>query len=417
MIGRAVILSLCLGAFAASPVTAADSPEDVHEVANGLRDLLQAASRTGLVDLKGQSAQDEPAEDAPTLEIPVADCLAIAPLFDGGQDRFATGEFTELTRDWPETAALAGTLDVLLDPAYDGTPLPVDLRRSGECGSSFLPWQVLADPSRPLDAKTEASLTTALSHMKPSLRRMVGVQIAIRAGLENNIRLSRRVADTLTDAGLHGRAHHQRDMDHVLLDALLKMTRDPVGARARLSWIAERDGPEQFHAIDLLRNLDANGAARHELERLSDSADEAQRESAQIRLIATAIEDADIELVAEMVAATDMLGNDAASLASLNARLDQAVSDGDALKAVQALDVIERLRAKGVEFDAALLSKAARRLKALSHNPDEADASASYSSELSVRNRPKTVSAAALDDYLGSLSSDLATFEEVLNRG
>ena len=423
MIRPVLITSLCLSVFALGPSAFGASETDkLNQKADGLRNLLEVAGRKGLVDLKGEGTKEGPADAAtdaepkPLAPAPKADCMALAPLFDGGQDGFATGMFTELTQDWPETTDLARSLATLVDPGYDGRLLPVDLRRAGDCGPSFLPWQALASPGEALDAQTEATLTEALSKMEPDLKRLIGVQIAIRAGMAGNVRLSRRIADTLTDEGLHNRAHHDRDMEHVLLDAILKMQRDPVGARARLSWIAERDGPEQFHAIDLLRKLDATPQARNELTRLSDSPDEEQRVSAHTRLIATAIEDSDIGLVAEMVTTTDLLNEDVESLARLTARLEQALSADEPLKAVQALDVIERLEAKGVEFGPALLSKASQRLNSLTAAPTQT-VSKEFASPLAESAVPDALSGNDLDRYLGDLENDMTAFEEVLSRG
>lgn len=423
MIRPILISSICLSVFALGPSAfGGDKPEDLQGQADGLRNLLEVAGRKGLVQLSGSDIESEDASAEPEAEeaiadtVPIADCMALAPLFDGGQDGFATGMFTELTQDWPETTDLARSLATLVDPSYRGESLAIDLRRAGDCGPSFLPWQALANPAETLDAQTEAELTQALSDMDPALKRLIGVQIAIRAGMAGNLRLTRRIADSLTDEGLHNQPHHDRDLEHVLLDALLKMQRDPVGARARLSWIAERDGPEQFYAIDLLRALDASPEARSELTRLSDSPDEEQRQSAHTRLIATAIEDSDIELVAEMVTTTDLLNDDVESLARLTARLEQAIAADDPLRAIQALDVIERLEAKGVEFGPALLSRAASRLASLSETPTQ-KTSNDFASALPVRAVPDALSGPELDTYLGDLSGDITAFQEVLSHG
>jgi hypothetical protein len=219
--------------------------------------------------------------------------MTLSPLFDGGQGSFATGHFVELATDRPETMPLARTLSDLVDPGYDGRPVEIDLTSASDCGPSFLPWQVLASPETVLDAQTEGALTRSLAKMDDNLQRIIDLRIATRAGLSGNTRLMRRVSDTLIDAGLHGQKYHNRDPEHVLLDALLRLEREPVSARYRLSWLAERDGPEQLIAIDLMRKASAAPAAQTALNRLSDSPDPSTRLGAQHRLLSNAIEDAD----------------------------------------------------------------------------------------------------------------------------
>jgi len=392
--------------------------EDIDAQANNLRNLFQAAGRSGLVSFKGDEAQGgvtPPVIEAPR-DRPVADCMTLAPLFDGGQGGFATGLFTELRTDWPENAVLAETLSALIDPGYDGRALPLDLSSASDCGPSFLPWQALADPGHNLGAKDEGTLTAALAQMEPALRRQLGVQIATRAGLSGNMRLTRRISDTLVDAGLHGKAHHDRDPEHILLDSILRMSRDPIGARARLSWIAERDGPEQLTAIDLMRQIDAAPAAHSELRRLADSPDDEVRLSAEQRLLANAIEDFDIELVSELVTTTNNLAGDAESRARLAVRLEEAVDAEDPLKAIQALDVIDRLEDKGVEFTPELKAKAQARLQQLATNSQSVTAT-DFTSSLPTTAAPTQLSGPDLIDYLGTLDTDMDAYQEVLSRG
>lgn len=433
------VLALGLSAFSvgafANPASPIEDPNEVRKVAlketptavsldvesqaNNLRNLFEAAGRNGLVDLKDREPSEASKASATAkarAAKPVADCMTLAPLFDGGQGAFGTGLFTELRVDWPENAVLAGTLAELIDPGYDGRVLPLDLSRASDCGPSFLPWQALADPGHVLGAKDEATLTGVLANMNPNLRRQLGVQIAIRAGLLDNLRLTRRISDTLIDAGLHGEPHHDRDPEHILLDALLKMSRDPVGARSRLSWIAERDGPEQMVAIDLMRQIDAAPAARSELQRLSESPDQHVRLNAEQRLLATAIDDADIEYVAELVTGTNNLANDAPARARLAVRLDEAIDAYDPLKVIQALNLIDRLESMGVEFSPGLKAKAKARMQSMMSETLSVDA-ADFTSSL-----PKTIaldhlSGPELVDYLGTLNSDMDAYREVLSRG
>lgn len=396
-----------------------DVSQDVESQANNLRNLFEAAGRNGLVDFKNRKPTAEEKSDAiakTQAAQPVADCMTLAPLFDGGQGAFGTGLFTELRIDWPENAVLAGTLADLIDPGYDGRALPLDLSRASECGPSFLPWQALADPSHVLGAKDEATLTGVLAKMDPNLRRQLGVQIALRAGLSGNLRLTRRISDTLIDAGLHGESHHDWDPEHILLDAILKMSRDPVGARSRLSWIAERDGPEQMVAIDLMRQIDAAPAARSELQRLSESPDQHVRLNAEQRLLATAIEDADIEYVAELVTSTNNLANDGPARARLAVRLDEAIDADDPLKVIQALNLIDRLETKGVEFSPALKAKADVRLQSMMSETVSVDA-ADFTSSLPTTIALDHLSGPELVDYLGTLNSDMDAYREVLSRG
>lgn len=432
------VLALGLSAFPigtfANPSSATDDPEKIHEVAlketptavsqdvesqvNNLRNLFEAAGRNGLVDLKNRelSEAEKVAAGKPSATKSVSDCMTLAPLFDGGQGDFATGMFTELRIDWPENALLAGTLADLIDPGYNGQELPVDLSSAGDCGPSFLPWQALADPGRVLGAKDETILTSALAGMDANLRRQLGVQIATRAGLAGNLRLTRRISDTLIDAGLHGQPRHDRDPEHILMDAILKMSRDPIGARSRLSWIAERDGPEQMVALDLMRKIDAAPAARSELQRLSESPDQYVRLNAEQRLLSAAIDDADIEYVAELVTRTNNLANDENSRKRLAVRLDEAIEADDPLKAIQALDVIDRLEAKGLEFSPALKAKADARLQALTSDTLSAD-SADFKSSLQKTAAPDTLNGPELTDYLGTVNTDMDTYREVLSRG
>lgn len=392
--------------------------QDVESQVNNLKNLFEAAGRNGLVDLKNRelSEAEKVAAGKHSATKSVSDCMTLAPLFDGGQGGFATGMFTELRIDWPENALLAETLADLIDPGYDGRALRVDLTRAGDCGPSFLPWQALADPARVLGAQDETILTNALAGMEVNLRRQLGVQIATRAGLAGNLRLTRRISDTLIDAGLHGQARHDRDPEHILMDAILKMSRDPIGARSRLSWIAERDGPEQMVALDLMRKIDAAPAARSELQRLSESPDQHVRLNAEQRLLSAAIDDADIEYVAELVTGTNTLANDAHARERLAIRLDEAIEADDPLKAVQALDVINRLEAKGLEFSPALKAKADARLQALTVGAASADA-ADFKSTLQKTFAPNTLNGPELTDYLGAVNKDMDTYREVLSRG
>lgn len=407
---------------AVQKVALKDAPDsvsqDVKSQANNLRNMFEEAGRSGLVDLKFRELTD--AEKAAAAKLkpkkPVANCMTLSPLFDGGQGDFATGMFTELRIDWPENAVLAGTLADLIDPGYDGRKLPLDLSQASECGPSFIPWQALADPATVLGAKDETILTGALAKIDPNLRRQLGVQIAIRAGLAGNMRLTRRISDTLIDAELHGQPRHDRDPEHILLEAIMKMTSDPVGARSRLSWIAERDGPEQMAALDLMRKIDAAPAARSELQRLSESPDKDVRLSAEQRLLSAAIDDADIEYVAELVTLTNNLADDSDARARLAVRLEEAIDATDPLKAIQALDVIGRLDAKGVAFSPALKAKADARLMALTSGLVSAGAS-EFTSSLPKTKALDHLSGPELTDYLGTLNDDLSAYREVLSRG
>lgn len=407
---------------AVQKVALKDAPDsvsqDVKSQANNLRNMFEEAGRSGLVDLKFRDLTDADKAVAAKLKPkkPVADCMTLSPLFDGGQGDFATGMFTELRIDWPENAVLAGTLADLIDPGYDGRKLPLDLSQASECGPSFLPWQALADPATVLDAKDETILTGALAKIDPNLRRQLGVQIAIRAGLAGNLRLTRRISDTLIDAELHGQSRHDRDPEHILLEAIMIMSSDPVGARSRLSWIAERDGPEQMAALDLMRKIDAAPAARSELQRLSESPDKDVRLSAEQRLLSAAIDDADIEYVAELVTLTNNLADDSDARARLAVRLEEAIDATDPLKAIQALDVIGRLDAKGVAFSPALKAKADARLTALTSGLVSAD-STEFTSSLPKTKALDHLSGPELTDYLGTLNDDLSAYREVLSRG
>jgi hypothetical protein len=393
---------------------------EVKGQADNLRTLFQAAERNGLVAFRNRATTA--GEEGQDVTLPEADCLALSPLFDGGQGNFAKGLFTELATDWPETAALAQTLSDLVDPGYDGHPLPVDLRSAGECGPSFLPWQALADPGQRLSATDEAVLTSALSKMDENLMRLLGVRIATRAALSDNMRLTRRISDMMIDAGVHGAHHHDRNPEHVLLDAILNLSRNPVAARARLSWLAERDGPEQLIAIDFLREMDAAGLAdaaaiaQSELKRLSDSPDEVLRQGAQQRLLANAIEDSDIDLVAAMVTYNNNLTDDETSRQRLVARLEEAIGDDDPLIAIQALDVIGRMKAKGVVFTKELTRKADLRVAELTHDQAAAATEASKP-DLPTGTTLGSLNAAELSNYLDELTDDLSAYEEVLNRG
>lgn len=394
--------------------------QDVESQANNLRNLFEAAGRNGLVDLKNppqtKAEMEAVAKAKAEAARPVSDCMSMAPLFDGGQGGFATGMFTELRVDWPENAALAGTLADLIDPGYDGRALPMDLTRAGDCGPSFLPWQALADPGRVLGAKDESVLTGALADMDENLRRQLGMQIAIRAGLADNLRLSRRISDTLIDAQLHGEPRHDRDPEHILLDAILKMSKDPIGARARLSWIAERDGPEQMVALDLMRTIDAAPAARSELQRLSESPDTYVRLNAEQRLLSAAIDDADIGYVAELVTKANNLADDDDARARLAVRLEEAIEANDPIKAVQAMNLIDRLLAKGVEFSPELKVKADARLAAMTTDALSVEATG-FTSSLPEAIAPGPLNGPDLTDYLGTLNSDMDTYREVLSRG
>ncbi|MEM7728171.1 MAG: hypothetical protein AAF311_02735 [Pseudomonadota bacterium] len=412
--------------------------------ADKFRTLFEAAGRTGLVDLRGGGDADGGAEkdkdapdsgDRPAKNPPdtvVADCDVLLPLAGGGQDGFADGLFTEMATDEATDdasgAALAGrlarTLADLADPAYDGRPLELDLSAAAECGPSFLPWQVLAAPGRDIGAGGETTLTGELSKMSDGLRRLLGLRIATRAALSGNMRLARRVSDTLIDSGLHGHPVHDRDPEHVLLDALLHRASDPVSVRARLSWLAERDGPEQMIAIDLLRTLDAAPVAQSELRRLSTSPEAGVRIEAQQRLLAHAVEDADIALVAEMVTANNNLADDPDSRARLAARLEATLDAGDPQAAIRALDVIDRMRAKGMQFTDALDAKATARLAAFATPlaPDAApDATPNFRDGPSAQSDAPVVPAALngpeADDYLDALGADIARYREVLANG
>ncbi|MGB3454935.1 MAG: hypothetical protein WBA35_01120, partial [Litorimonas sp.] len=241
----------------------------------------------------------------------------------------------------------------------------------------------------------------------------------------------------------HGTDRLRRDPENILLDAILIMASDAVGARARLSWLAERDGPEQLVAIDLLRRGDSPLVARSELRRLSDdSPDDATRLSAQERLLAHAVEDADLALVAEMITTNNNLANDEASRARLVERLTLAVSDPDPETAVRAMDIIHRMEAKGVVFTDALDADVQARTAALASGvrmdvrmaadtttdpaADPATGKASSGMEEPAPNRPApdrpdpdlpAMTGSDVQTYLDTLSDDMTRFEEVLRRG
>lgn len=423
--GAALVPAIAVASDEAPTVDPSPAPIS-NSQADDLRDLFEVAGRTGLIDLKntdltGENTPSNSTQNQADKPVMAAldqapNCLIIAPLFDGGQGGFAKGLFTELATDWPETAALASTLADLMDPQYDGRALPVNLSRAGECGPSFLAWELLANPGREVSASEASTLTTALNKMDPVLKRQLGVQVAIRAGLAGNRRLTRRIADTLTDSGLHGTDHNRRDPEHVLLDAILILPTDPVGARARLSWLAERDGPEQLIAIDLMRRIEAAPAARTELKRLAESPDVEVRLGAEERLLATAIEDADIQLVAEMVTTTNNLAHDDVSRGRLAERLAEAIETGDALSAVQAMAVVDRLEAKGVVFDPDLETKSIARVKMMVSDVTP-QAPVAPAADMPTITAPKTLNGPDLTDYLGTLETDIETFREVLSRG
>ena len=394
------------------------TPDEVRGQADRIRSLFEAAGRNGLVSLKdreGSSGQVGSPGTTTSAE-DVADCMTLSPLFDGGQGSFATGHFVELATDRPETAALARTLSDLIDPGYDGRPVEVDLTQASDCGPSFLPWQVLSTPETVLDARTEAALTGSIAKLDENLQRLIGLRIATRAGLSGNTRLMRRVVDTLIDSDLHGQAHHDRDPEHVLLDAMLMASSNPVSARARLSWLAERDGPEQLIAIDLLREIDAAPVAQSELKRLSVSPDPYISHEAQHRLLAHAVEDADIAQLAQMVTVSNNLTDDEQSRARLSQRLSEMVDGDDVLKAIQALDVIDRMSSNGMQFPEALNEKLKARIAQLSSEM-MAEAPTPQTVSLPEASSPQTLNGQGLSDYLGDLSEEMTTYQEVLNRG
>ena len=416
------VFALGLLAFS-SPAFAEDvqetaTPEDIRGQADRIRSLFQAAGRNGLVSFREQQEQngEMPLQEVDAGLEEVADCMTLSPLFDGGQGSFATGHFVELATDRPETRALAQTLSDLIDPGYDGRPVAVDLTSAYDCGPSFLPWQVLASPEVVLDAQTEGELTNALASFDPNLMRLMGLRIATRAGLSGNTRLMRRVSDTLIDAGLHGQPHYDRDPEHVLLDALLRLRREPVSARARLSWLAERDGPEQLVAIDLLRRANAAPVAQSELRRLSDSPDDMTRLGAQHRLLTHAVEDADINQLAQMVTVSNNLTGDEESRARLTARLMDEISSEDPFRAVQALDVIDRMRSNGMEFSDALNAKVDVRIAELSASA-QANKTKAQALALPDAKGPESFNEKGLSNYLETISNDLDTYQEVLSRG
>ena len=430
------VFALGLSAFSAlsSATTAvadddptAPAPEAVQAQADDLRQLFEAASRDGLVQLRekpatltGTTGRNPEQDRAPSKPYSpprgAADCMQLAPLFDGGQGGFEDGLFTELMTDAPDHAPLAETLAQLIDIAYDGEPVPVDLSSAGNCGSSFLPWQALAAPGKVLDAEMEARLATALGRFKPALRRQIGVHIAIRAGLSDNLRLSRRISDTLTDEGFHGTPRHDADIEHVLLDAILKIGRDPIGARARLEWVSDRDGPEQSIALDLLETLDASEVVQSDLTRMTDSPILDVAESAQKRLLANAIRDQDMGQLSTLLPAGDDLADDPASKSRLSETLTIAIMDDDPLKAIMALDLYKRLDENGIPFDAAFRATAAARLETLRTSSGPATAE-TFASTLPPSETPTELTGPEVTGYIGSISDDLSRYQEVLDRG
>ncbi|GLQ21439.1 hypothetical protein ACFFUB_10580 [Algimonas porphyrae] len=416
-----LILSVSLSALALGPSAfAGDKDQQAFDTkVENLKNLLEVAGRSGLVEMKERpetaplKSADGPATTSKDLS---ADCMALAPLFDGGQGDFAAGLYTEIAKDDAALAPLARSLADLTDPSYAGGELEVDLENAGLCGPTFLPWQVLATPGRVLNADTEAALSNALAEMDAPLRRTVGMQIAIRAGMADNHRLARRVADTLSDARLHNQARHDSQPENVLLEGILRVARDPVGARARLSWVADRDGPEQFHAIDMLRKMDAISENREELTRLSDSPDPVLRTHARERLLAQSVEDGEIAQLAAVLQHPQQLGDDDSLKRDLSARLITTLQTGSAMDAVLSLDLIDRLRSQGLTIDAQLSKAAADRITAMAR-ADSQTKTAEFTSPFNQRSAPDGLSGPDLETYLGELSEDLTTFQEVLARG
>lgn len=416
-----IILSASLSVFALGPSAFAETDDQkaFDAKVEDLRSLLEVAGRSGLVEMseRPETAYVEPADGlVVTSKDLSADCLALAPLFDGGQGQFAEGLFVEIAKDNSEYTKLARTLATLTDPGYVEQPLEIDLKNAALCGPTFLPWQALANPGKELTADAEAALSIALSDMNVPLRQTVGLQIAIRAGVSDNMRLARRVADTLSDAGLHNQPRHDSQPENVLLEGMLRMRRDPVGARARLSWVADRDGPEQFMAIDLLRKLDALDDNRSDLVRLSESPDSVARTGARERLLSQSIEDGEITQLTAVLQSPQQLGDAGDLKDELSVRLIETLENGTAMDAVLTLDLIDRLRVQGLAIAPDLDAAVQARL-ALMAAPPSATNKAQFASTFEKRSAPDTLNGPDLDQYLGALSEDLTQFQEVLARG
>ncbi|MGB6228878.1 MAG: hypothetical protein WBF53_01960, partial [Litorimonas sp.] len=184
----------------------------------------------------------------------------------------------------------------------------------------------------------------------------------------------------------------------------------------RLRWVADRDGPEQLLAIDLLETLDASAEAQATLTRMADSPDPVLRRTAHDRLIARAIRDGEMGQLNALLTVEDDLAGDPESLRALSDSLSASFASDDPLAAIHALDLFQRLDANGVGFDAELRSRAAARLDALS-NPQGKMRTESFASTLSRTQKPVDMSGPAVNGYLGSVSDDLSEFRKVLDRG
>ena len=95
------------------------------------------------------------------------------------------------------------------------------------------------------------------------------------------------------------------------------------------------------------------------------------------------------------------------------------IETGDVIAAIQAMDVMNRLELKGVEFDAGLKAKMEARVQGLIADTPmpKSKATETKDSEDIKAKVPDTLTGPELVDYIGSLSTEIDHYQEVLSRG
>lgn len=426
------ISTLCLASVLLSGTAFADPAGVTTEM--DLRKLLQAASDDGWVTLSSTETESVQALSIEGVSInnrsrgsvskpasKPADCEAFAQLNPDGL-------YAETVSAMGKSPDIATVFTNLLDGRPVSEGLLVPLENIADCGETFEIWSYLAGWEDMQSPQTAGKLIAALNHHGPLIREKAGVTLAIRAGLSGNRSMMRRIADTLEDSGLHGTPAWARDPAHILLEALLLQASNPMESQGRLEWLAERDGPEQMTAIELLKSTGDNQMAEASLERLGEDFSATNRWGARELQLNAAFETRDLTNIGDILDAMEAEGQPIemrvasrlADLVSSNLDAESAVDQ------IAALNAYHRLKPRFSNLSADAAKDLAGQVDAVFSkvfmSENEADAEAAKNDAMSDAvfaspSKLRRFDSVGVETYLSQISKDVATAKTVLSDG